>query len=118
MAPDCSVRVDARDEHQAMVTAGLPFRLIQLSRFWALDQEGHRLGQPSPGFHDPSSIPTQTTTPVDREAFAETEERRRTFWLAYLFDWSFYIRDKSLLTFHQDMVSPTRLLYCFAVSND
>ncbi|ROV86978.1 hypothetical protein VMCG_10930 [Cytospora schulzeri] len=92
------------DEHQAMVTAGIPFRLIQLSRIWAIDQEVETRGQLLRGFSDSSSVLTPTPSPVDRNAFTETEERRRTFWLAYLFDWSFHVRNKSLLTFHEDMI--------------
>lgn len=93
------------DEHQAMVTAGIPFRLIQLSRNWAIDQGGKSLGQLSRGHNDSSPVLSQHPSPVDRDAFTETEERRRTFWLAYLFDLSFHVRNKSLLTFHEDMVS-------------
>ncbi|KUI53497.1 hypothetical protein VP1G_01037 [Cytospora mali] len=93
------------DEHQAMVTAGIPFRLIQLSRIWAIDQGGENRGQLSRGFiNDFSPVMNQPPSPVDRDAFTETEERRRTFWLAYLFDWSFHVRNKSLLTFHEDVI--------------
>jgi len=84
-------------EHQAMLTAGRAFRLVQLSRLYDVDT-------PDVGFTAASAVST-ASSPVSDEAFAEAEEKRRTFWLAYCFDRFLSTRNEWPLTLHEEMVS-------------
>ncbi|KAI9684241.1 MAG: hypothetical protein M1822_005714 [Bathelium mastoideum] len=70
-----------KHERQAMLTAGRGIRMAQLARLIHVDA------------HDVSFTPLGTEPPLlpcsplfDDESFAEIEEKRRTFWLAYCFD--------------------------------
>ncbi|KAL5337382.1 fungal-specific transcription factor domain-containing protein [Aspergillus crustosus] len=82
---------------RAMVTAGRCFRLIQLSRL-----------------HDTDAVdsdvtpPPLTPTPSFNEVFAITEEKRRTFWVAYCFDRFLSSRHEWPLTLQEDAIR-TRL---------
>ncbi|GLI79432.1 hypothetical protein PoHVEF18_007767 [Penicillium ochrochloron] len=78
-----------KDEHQAMITAGRAFRLVQLARLFDVDSPSS------------SSAVTEFTTEggeglgygnehtglqSTQEPFARTEEKRRVFWMAYCLD--------------------------------
>lgn len=84
-------------EHQAMLTAGLTFRLIQLSGLYDIDAP------------NTSTIECRTPSSSDRllseEHFAELEEKRRTFWLAFSFDRFLSTHNEWPLTLHEEMVS-------------
>lgn len=83
----------------AMITAGRPLRLIQVSRIWDLDRDYK---------------PQQNNLPVMGhevglmlldDMLVETEEKRRAFWLAYCWDRFFCIHSDEPLTLHEEMVS-------------
>lgn len=80
-------------EHQAMLTAGRAFRLVQMARLY--DADAHDDAQASPGGtnHEPD------------EGFINSEERRRTFWLAFSFDRFLCLRSEWPLTLQEEMVS-------------
>ncbi|KAF4454628.1 citrinin biosynthesis transcriptional activator [Fusarium austroafricanum] len=80
-------------EHQAMLTTGRTFRLIQMSRLYDIDGT---LGSPS----------LSSMTPA--VSFSETEEKRRTFWLAFAFDRFLSTRNEWPLTLHEETIC-TRL---------
>lgn len=69
-----------KHEHQAMLTAGRAIRMVQLARLHDID--AYNMSLMSLGVETPLS---STSTLAD-ESFTETEEKRRTFWLAYCFD--------------------------------
>ncbi|EAU31928.1 conserved hypothetical protein [Aspergillus terreus NIH2624] len=62
--------------HQAMLTAGRAFRLVQMARLCEIDAPGGDL-QLSPVASSSSSISTNTDS---SESFVDAEEGRRTFW--------------------------------------
>ena len=74
-------------EHQAMLTAGRTLQLVQMSRLYDLDGVAH------------SSSPTMTD-----ENFAEDEEKRRTFRLAFTFDRFLSTRNEWPLTLDEETV--------------
>lgn len=97
-----------KDEHQAMITAGRAFRLVQLARLFDVDS-------PSP-----SSAVTEFTTEggeglgygnehtglqSTQEPFARTEEKRRVFWMAYCLDRFLNWRNEWPLTLDEETVS-------------
>lgn len=83
-----SLRVN---EWQAMITAGYAFRLVQMTRLHELDKLQTTGAPPMAGFEP-------------NESFAETEERRRTFWVAYTLDYFLCWRSEWPLTLYEDMV--------------
>lgn len=90
------------DEHQAMLTAGRAFRLVQLARLYEVDG----------GVEDMSPSPAEAETGGDQSgespAWIEAEERRRTFWLAFSFDRFLCSRNEWPLTLQEEAVR-TRL---------
>ncbi|KAI8622913.1 hypothetical protein F5Y19DRAFT_30429 [Xylariaceae sp. FL1651] len=88
-----SLRVN---ERQAMLTAGYAFRLVQLTRLHELDKPSQIAGAPPAGGVEAT------------ETFAEMEERRRTFWVAYTLDYFQCWRKEWPLTLNEDMIN-TRL---------
>jgi hypothetical protein len=72
------------DEHEAMLTAGRVFRLVQMTRLYSVDK------------------PDVSTTTA--EAFVEAEAKRRTFWLAFILDRFLCSRDELPLTLNEEMV--------------
>lgn len=83
-----SLRVN---EWQAMLTAGYAFRLIQLARLHEID--------------GPKMAAAHTMTgPEPKEDFAVTEERRRTFWVAYNLDCFLSWGGDWPLTLYEEMV--------------
>jgi hypothetical protein len=72
------------DEHEAMLTAGRVFRLVQMTRLYSVDKPD-------------VSIATA-------EAFVEAESKRRTFWLAFTLDRFLCSRDELPLTLNEEIV--------------
>ncbi|KAI1098446.1 fungal-specific transcription factor domain-containing protein [Jackrogersella minutella] len=87
-------------EHQAMITAGRAFRLVQLSRLYDVDIADISPVELTAAISSPSPTPD--------EGFAEVEEKRRTFWLAFSFDRFLNTRNEWPLTLHEEMIC-TRL---------
>lgn len=108
-----------KHEHQAMLTAGRALRLVQLSRLNDVDATGASsvefgaaaaTGGSADEDRDEEGGPRETAKSpapslASRDAFVKTEEKRRTFWLAYCLDRFFLIRSEWPLTLHEDMVS-------------
>ncbi|KAL5355963.1 fungal-specific transcription factor domain-containing protein [Aspergillus floccosus] len=90
--------------HQAMLTAGRAFRLVQMARLCEIDAPGGDL-QLSPVA---SSSPSLSTSPDSSESFVDAEEGRRTFWLAFCLDRLLCLQNEWPLTLQEEMVS-TRL---------
>ncbi|KAJ5826942.1 hypothetical protein N7447_003705 [Penicillium robsamsonii] len=90
------------DEHQAMVTAGRAFRLVQLARLYDVD-EGSNVEDMSNNPAGPDDDQTE-----ENLAYAVAEEKRRTFWLAFSFDRFLCSRNEWPLTLQEDAVR-TRL---------
>ncbi|KAI0842742.1 fungal-specific transcription factor domain-containing protein [Hypoxylon sp. FL0890] len=88
-------------EHQAIMTAGHAFRLVQLSRLYDVDMAD------APPIEFTAAICSTSPLAPD-EDFAEAEERRRTFWLAFSFDRFLNTRNEWPLTLHEEMIC-TRL---------
>jgi hypothetical protein len=97
-----------KDEHQAMITAGRAFRLVQLARLFDVDSPSS------------SSAVTEFTTEggeglgygnehtglqSTQEPFARTEEKRRVFWMAYCLDRFLNWRNEWPLTLDEETVS-------------
>ncbi|KAL3451456.1 fungal-specific transcription factor domain-containing protein [Aspergillus insuetus] len=85
------------DEETAMVTAGRCFRLIQLARLGeadALEDQGLSGQMGAAGTGGTSW----------NEAFAVSEEKRRTFWVAYCFDRFLSSRREWPLTLQEDAI--------------
>ncbi|KAK3987688.1 hypothetical protein QBC44DRAFT_294662 [Cladorrhinum sp. PSN332] len=94
------------NEHQAMLTAGRAFRLVQMARLYELDrEETTEDGNPTSTAACPG-VPQSPAQPD--EEFAELEEKRRTFWLAYSLDRFLCSRNDWPLTLQEEMVR-TRL---------
>jgi hypothetical protein len=88
------------DEGTSMVTAGRCFRLIQLARLGeadALEEQGLS-GQ---------IVAAGTGGTSWNEAFAVSEEMKRTFWVAYCFDRFLSSRHEWPLTLQEDAVRST-----------
>lgn len=77
------------------VSAGRSFRLIQLAKLYEIDLHGGDSPVPS-GAHTPDT-PAQTT-------WIEVEERRRTFWCAYILDRLISLRNNCPLTLNEQSV--------------
>ncbi|KAI2632986.1 fungal-specific transcription factor domain-containing protein [Hypomontagnella submonticulosa] len=77
-------------QYKCILTSGRAFRLIQISRLHDIDME---------------TVPSEE---VSAEVFAREEERRRTFWVAYVFDRLFGIRYELPHTLHEEAIH-TRL---------
>ncbi|KAF2139473.1 uncharacterized protein K452DRAFT_77823 [Aplosporella prunicola CBS 121167] len=80
-------------ERQAMLTAGRAFRLIQMSRLYDVD-----------GVGDVSSA----SFAMADESFARTEEKRRSFWVAFAFDRFLNMANEWPFTLHEELIC-TRL---------
>ncbi|KAI1421088.1 fungal-specific transcription factor domain-containing protein [Xylaria sp. FL1777] len=76
------------DEHEAMLTAGRAFRLVQMARLYDVDK--------------PDGLETNP------EDFVVAEEKRRAFWLAFTLDRFLCSRDEFPLTLREEMTN-TRL---------
>ncbi|PTB48197.1 hypothetical protein M431DRAFT_100506 [Trichoderma harzianum CBS 226.95] len=94
------------DEHQAMLTAGRAFRLVQLARLYDVDESS------SGGSVDDMPLhPFDGSDGDEHEedlSYAITEEKRRTFWLAFNFDRFLCSRNEWPLTLQEEAVR-TRL---------
>lgn len=94
------------DEHQAMLTAGRAFRLVQLARLYDVDE-----GSSGGGVDDIPLNPFDGSDGDEHEedlSYAITEEKRRTFWLAFNFDRFLCSRNEWPLTLQEEAVR-TRL---------
>lgn len=83
------------NEHQAMLTAGRAFRLVQLARLYSVDDDAPELET------DEAHLTTECR-------FVISEEKRRTFWLAFSFDRFLCSRNEWPLTLQEEAVR-TRL---------
>ncbi|KAI0377225.1 hypothetical protein F5Y04DRAFT_285170 [Hypomontagnella monticulosa] len=86
------------DEHQAMLTAGRAFRLVQLARLYDVDG----------GAEDTPLDSVDDRTGGDNLALIIAEEKRRTFWLTFSFDRFLCSRNEWPLTLQEEAVR-TRL---------
>ncbi|KUI60238.1 hypothetical protein VP1G_07454 [Cytospora mali] len=84
-----------RRERQAMLTAGRALRLIQISRLYDVDGTSTLTTLVSPTMADDSS-------------FSEAEERRRTFWVAFVLDRFLSTRNEWPMTLQEETIC-TRL---------
>lgn len=77
------------NHRRGWTSAGRAFRLVQLMRLYEIDNSNH--------------VPMlqNGTTQMD---WVETEERRRTFWMAYSLDRFVCVRSGSPLTLHEQVV--------------
>ncbi|KAK4465136.1 hypothetical protein QBC42DRAFT_219505 [Cladorrhinum samala] len=92
------------NQHQAMITAGRAFRLVQMARLYELDRE-----EASDDFnHKDSFADGHCNSPKPDPQFAALEEKRRTFWLAYSLDRFLCSRNDWPLTLQEEMIR-TRL---------
>ena len=87
--------------YQAMLTAGRAFRLVQLSRLYEVDACTSESTPPYYGGSESSSEMHLMTS----NDFAEIEEKRRTFWLAFCLDRFLSMRHEWPLTLQEDLVS-------------
>ena len=78
---------------RAWMSAGRAFRLVQLMRLYELDAPNTVDRRPS------------ITSLRDEEAWTATEEKRRTFWMAYCLDRFISIRNVWPLTLNEQVVS-------------
>ncbi|KAI1095077.1 fungal-specific transcription factor domain-containing protein [Rostrohypoxylon terebratum] len=83
-------------EQQAMITAGRAFRLVQLSGIYDVDRTYTSLAADTKA--------SASAYPMPDESFAEAEEKRRTFWLAFSFDRFLNIRNEWPLTLYEEMI--------------
>ncbi|RYP24100.1 hypothetical protein DL767_008676 [Monosporascus sp. MG133] len=83
-------------EQQAMLTAGRAFRLVQMVRLYEVDASD-----------DSQVSPVATDRELD-ESFADAEERRRTFWLAFSLDRFLCLRSEWPLTLQEEMATMTQ----------
>lgn len=82
------------------VSAGHSFRLIQLSRLYEIDLHGGDTSGPSGAYVPDAS--TQTTS-------INVEERRRTFWCAYILDRLISLRNDCPLMLSEQLVCSSSL---------
>ena len=81
-----------RTNHQrGWMSAGRCFRLLQLMRLYEIDA--------------PENV-TKRNNAVEPESWIKTEEKRRTFWMAYSLDRFISVRHEWPLTLSEQVVSP------------
>ncbi|KAJ5730547.1 Asperfuranone cluster transcription factor afoA [Penicillium malachiteum] len=104
--------------HQAMLTAGRAFRLVQMARLSYIDTPGgdlqvSNLVSSLPSSASSSSSLSSFTFPPSlsaslgiesSESFVDAEERRRTFWLAFSFDRFLCLQNDWPLTLQEETV--------------
>ncbi|KAH8693294.1 fungal-specific transcription factor domain-containing protein [Talaromyces proteolyticus] len=88
-------------ERQAMLTAGRAFRLLQMARLYDVDAPADSSSPVSP-------VATIGTHHELDDSFADAEEKRRTFWLAFSLDRFLCLRSEWPLTLQEEMIR-TRL---------
>ena len=84
------------DEREAMLTTGRAMRLVQIARLYELDT--------------PDAFSSGTSDLELDEAFAEVEQRRRTFWVAFTLDRFLCWRNEFPLTLQEETVSVQRTI--------
>jgi hypothetical protein len=77
---------------RAWLTAGRAFRIIQLAKLHEIDR-----------------LNDVTVNMAHPEAWAEAEEKRRTYWLAYCLDRYLNISDEWPLSLHEEAVSSSTI---------
>jgi hypothetical protein len=80
------------------ISAGRVFRLIQLLRLHEVDSPKNKIGQPNAD-----------------EDWVATEEKRRTFWVAYCLDRFVSVRNGWPLTLNEEVVSEALVENVFSV---
>ena len=89
-----------KHEHQAMLTAGRAIRMVQLARLY--DVDGYNMSFMSLN----TDTPLSPRSPLSEDkSFAEAEEKRRTFWLAYCFDRFCLMRNECPPSLQEELVS-------------
>jgi hypothetical protein len=88
-------------EHQAMLTAGRAFRLVQMARLYDADASDGSQPDVSPVMATATAVASQESD----ESFVDAEERRRTFWLAFSLDRFLCLRSEWPLTLQEEMAS-------------
>ena len=124
--------------HQAMLTAGRAFRLVQMARLSYIDTPGGDLqvsnlasssslsssassSSSSSSFSLPTSLSAANRT-ESSESFVDAEEGRRTFWLAFSFDrflclqndWPLTLQEETARCFPQTSSPHTFTMKVFA----
>ncbi|KAJ5117243.1 hypothetical protein N7526_011352 [Penicillium atrosanguineum] len=96
-----------KDEHQAMITAGRAFRLVQLARLFEVDSPmASFLG--AGDLDDLNNLNDPSSPEGAPEPFSKTEEKRRIFWMAYGLDRFLSWRNEWPLTLDEETIH-TRL---------
>jgi Fungal specific transcription factor domain len=80
------------NDQRGWLSAGRCFRLLQLQRMYEID--------------GPEHLSSKSPSP-DVEAWSYTEEKRRTFWMAYCLDRFISIRNETPLTLNENVVGPS-----------
>ncbi|MCJ1386602.1 hypothetical protein MMC17_009728 [Xylographa soralifera] len=83
-------------QDRAQLTIARVLRLVQSSRLYDIDASDVSPVVEAARSMTPASWPDET--------FAETEEKRRTFWLAFTFDRFFYTYNEWPLTLHEEII--------------
>ncbi|KAI1461778.1 fungal-specific transcription factor domain-containing protein [Annulohypoxylon moriforme] len=86
-------------ENRAMITAGRAFRLVQLSQLQYVDTA-------EASSNDAVAALTMPISVTQDEGFAEAEERRRTFWIAFSLDRFLGTGNEWPLTLQEEMTCP------------
>lgn len=97
-----------KDEHQAMITAGRAFRLVQLARLFDVDSPSSSsaaTGFTTEGREGVGYANEYTGLESTQEPFARKEEKRRVFWMAYCLDRFLNWRNEWPLTLDEETVS-------------
>ncbi|KAJ5140774.1 hypothetical protein N7448_004182 [Penicillium atrosanguineum] len=93
-----------KDEHQAMITAGRAFRLVQLARLFEVDSPmASFLG--AGDLDDLNNLNDPSSPEGAPEPFSKTEEKRRIFWMAYGLDRFLSWRNEWPLTLDEETIT-------------
>jgi hypothetical protein len=96
-----------KDEHQAMITAGRAFRLVQLARLFEVDSPITSFQAMGDREDLSNSNDTSSILHGSQEPFSKTEEKRRVFWMAYGLDRFLSWRHEWPLTLDEETVRDT-----------
>lgn len=106
-----------KDEHQAMITAGRGFRLVQMARLFEVDSPMASFSWAGDAC-DLSDMNDPSMTQGVQEPFSKTEEKRRIFWMAYGLDRFLSWRKEWPLTLDEETVrAPMRKFQILAQSD-
>lgn len=93
-----------KNENKATVTVGQAMRMVQLGRLHDIDTDENTSSELQFLAPDSTPEPSRSLLP-DNEGFAEIEEKRRTFWLAYCLDRFCLMRNGWHSSLQEDLVS-------------